>query len=120
LHPEVLETQQLIDKYSQDITKAKCSIMRTSNIPHFPESEWEHVLRGHTVNLGNVISGINTMSSITPRTHHIGELEITLPGTSSSTKHILNSREWFSAWQLTTEAMLRAFPHQCTELTLYG
>ncbi|KAF8984513.1 hypothetical protein BDQ17DRAFT_1436997 [Cyathus striatus] len=75
LHPNVIETQRLLDKYAQDIIKVKHSVICMSNIPHFPECEWDNILRGKAINLGNISSGINATSATTSRTQCISELK---------------------------------------------
>ncbi|KAF8989468.1 hypothetical protein BDQ17DRAFT_1434439 [Cyathus striatus] len=61
------------------------------------KSEWDNVLQGQAINLGNISGSINTITGSTSCMHQIGELKIILPGMSASTKKVTNSGEWHTA-----------------------
>ncbi|KAF9000977.1 hypothetical protein BDQ17DRAFT_1175940, partial [Cyathus striatus] len=66
-------------------------------ISHFPESEWDSIVRGKAVNLSNVHTAINGAATDTGIIQRVGELEISLPG-GPPAKKITTSGQWYAAW----------------------
>ena len=85
----------------------------------FPDSEWDHIIRGEPVDLNVVFSSLHHIAPIKENTGHLGRTEISM-GKTKPARKVKTSGDWNSAWNATVKATAFAFPHRGNELREYG
>ena len=114
------EMQELLDIFSKDYDFTKKQIRLAKAAPRgFPDSEWDHIIRGEPVNLNVVFSSLHHIAPIKENTGHVGRTEISL-GKTKPARKVKTSGDWNSAWNATVKATAFAFPHRGNELREYG
>jgi hypothetical protein len=119
LRPELRRTHNLLKLYMEDIKAVKASLTVSPRRPEFPESEWDNVIRGRTVDLNKVLSAMFIIGSDSKRTEHLGSIEVRI-AQGVPIKKVTTLGEWEMAWTRTSRAITYAFPHRKEELALYG
>jgi hypothetical protein len=85
----------------------------------FPDTEWDHIIRGDPVDLDVVLSSLHHIAPVKENLGRVGSTQISL-GQSDPARKITTSGEWTSAWNATARAITFAFPHRKEELQEYG
>jgi len=57
LSPSLLQTQAILKNFSRDPKFAKRSLLNSSRLPQFPDSEWTNLISGKAVDLNHVLAG---------------------------------------------------------------
>ena len=106
--------------YNLDISKAKFFIKIAPNSPAgIPSSQWEHILKGESVDLNAIFSSLHHVVSDEERTDRLGETEISF-GVAEAKKRVSTAAKWSTAWKRALKAIVFAFPHRWEELSDYG
>ena len=119
LSENLSKTLKLLDVYSIDPKAAKRSLVNQPDCPEFPDSEWKNVISGRAVNLDAVLTGQLSTTNDDLKTERFGDIEVTF-GAVELTKTVKDGGDWSIAWNKTVRAIVFAFPHRHSELTLYG
>ena len=110
-HPSCEETCRLLRAYNLDISKAKFFIRIAPNSPAgILCSQWEHVLKGESVNLDHIFASLHHVVPDEERTGCLGEMEISF-GVAEAKKQVSTAAEWSTAWKRASKAIGFTFPH---------
>ncbi|KIK82336.1 hypothetical protein PAXRUDRAFT_90058, partial [Paxillus rubicundulus Ve08.2h10] len=88
--------------WATDPKEVKRRFVNNPACPEFPDSEWNNIILGKSVNLD------------------VGDLEILCGIYSAPSKNVLTGQDWHVAWVRTARAYRFAFPHRASELERYG
>ena len=67
--------QLALENFQWDLKLTKASLLNFSHIPQFPESEWDNLLVGQSVDIDHVITLGYSIKHNERRTEHIGEIK---------------------------------------------
>jgi hypothetical protein len=113
-------TREYLKIFARDYAFAKKKIRLSKMAPQgFPDTEWDHIIRGDPVDLDVVLSSLHHIAPIKENLGCMGSTQISL-GQSDPTRKITTSGEWSSAWNAAARAITFAFPHRKEELREYG
>ena len=121
-----LQLSDLADKtrtslafFAKDIKVALASLLNSTSLVSFPESEWLALLKGQPVNLDKVAATFHNIAVDSHASHKFGDgFELRL-GLAEPTKRIQSVEEWIYAWSETTKALVWVFPHRRAEAEAY-
>lgn len=120
LSPSLVETRRILRGFSGDLPAIKRWIATAASVPFLPDSEWDSIVRGRSVNLDLVLSAIYSTTPVTDNTERIGTLEFRVGGSSEPTKTVRTHGEWIIAWNAAVQGTIFCFPHRAAELRSYG
>ncbi|KAF8131559.1 hypothetical protein EV363DRAFT_1164942, partial [Boletus edulis] len=98
LPPDIQQTIDLIDNWSNDPSYVVRKIMRAPGCPDFPEDQWSNIVKGLPVDLEKVL-----VAYYPP----------------SRSKVVQTHGDWIVAFGMTVQAVAFAFPHRRREYTQY-
>jgi hypothetical protein len=119
LSPILLQTQAILENFSRDPKFAKTSLLNSTRLPQFPDSEWTNLIAGRAVDLDHVLAGQYSISHEDRRTERFGELEV-IVGSAKPAKVVDTHGKWVIAWDQAVDATVYVFPHRSSELRDYG
>ena len=119
LSQSLSQTQAILKNFSRDPKLAKSSLLNSSRLPQFPDSEWANLITGQAVDLDHVLAGQYSVAHDERRTERIGELEV-IVGSARPARIVDTHGKWVIAWDQAVEATTYIFPHRSTELRDYG
>ncbi|KAF8802562.1 hypothetical protein BYT27DRAFT_7260861 [Phlegmacium glaucopus] len=120
IHPSSQETRQLLQVYHGDIAKAKFYAKIAPNSPTgIPSSQWEHIFRGDSVNLNQILTSLHHTVVDEERKGRLGDAEVSL-GFPEAKKHVRTASEWLTAWRRASKTISFMFPNRQDELLDYG
>ena len=113
------KTRTSLAFFAKDIKVALASVLNSTSLVSFPESEWLALLKGQAVNLDKVAATFHSIAVDSHASHKLGDgLELRL-GLTEPTKRIQSVEEWIYAWSETTKALVWVFPHRRAEAEAY-
>ena len=119
LSPSLQQTQAILESFSRDPKFTKTSLLNSSRLPHFPDSEWTNLIAGKVINLDHVLAAQYSVTLDERRTERIGDLEFIVR--SAEPARVVDSHgKWVIAWDPTVDATSYVFPHRSSELRDYG
>ncbi|KAF8809140.1 hypothetical protein BYT27DRAFT_7095163, partial [Phlegmacium glaucopus] len=119
-HPSSQETHRLLQIYHGDITKAKFYAKIVPSSPTgIPSSQWEHIFRGNSVDLNQILTSLHHTVVDEERNGRLGDAEASL-GSTEAKKHVKTASDWSTAWRRASKAISFMFPHQRDKLLDYG
>jgi hypothetical protein len=113
------QTHAALENFSRDLKAVKASLLNSPRVPAFPDSQWDNIVRGRSVDLDVILSSQYTISHDERRTEHFGTLEVVV-GTAKPTRTVTNHGQWVGAWQIASTALTFVFPWRADELYEYG
>jgi hypothetical protein len=119
LSPSLLQTQAILENFSRDPKFAKTSLLNSSRLPQFPDSEWTNLISGKAVDLDHVLAGQYSVAHDERRTERIGDLEF-IVGSAKPARVVDSHGKWVIAWDQSVDATTYVFPHRSSELRDYG
>jgi len=84
----------------------------------FPNSEWDNVIKGQSINLDAVFTSVYSTESSTNNVEELGGLSIRF-GAVKPAKMIKIHGDWVIAWGAAVDATIFCFPHRERELCQY-
>jgi len=119
LSPSLMQTLATLENFSRDPKLTKTSLLNSTRLPQFPESEWTNLIAGRAVDLDHVLAGQYSVSHDERRTERIGELEL-IVGSAKPSRVVDTHGRWVIAWDQAVDATTYVFPHRSSELQDYG
>lgn len=110
LSPSLTQTRKILVNFSADFPAIKRWINASASVPGFPDSEWDSIIQGKSVNLDAVLSGMYTISNVVENTEELGSLQVRF-GYVEPAKTVKTHGEWIIAWYAASDATLFCFPH---------
>ena len=112
-------TCELLELYGEDLPRCKFLVRTAPYAPEgIPQSQWERILRGESLNLDHFLSSIVRTTIDEERQARIGTTQLTF-NTTEAKRKVKSSHDWAAAWRRASEAVSFAFPHRREELDLY-
>jgi hypothetical protein len=119
LPTELQKTRTILLQFAADYSAIKRWIDVSPSVPQFPDSEWDNVIKGRSVNLDTVFSSMYSTEPNVENVEEIGSISIKF-GSLKAAKTIKTHGDWVIAWGGATEAITFCFPHRDRELRSYG
>ena len=105
--------------FAKDVKVALASVLNSTSLVSFPESEWLALLKGQAVNLDKVAATFHNIAVDSHASHKLGDgLELRL-GLTEPTKRIQSVKEWIYAWSEMMMALVWVFPHRRAKAEAY-
>jgi hypothetical protein len=119
-HVSCNKTRKLLDLFQKDPVAVKRWIRCAASAPAgFPNTEWDALIKGETIDLDTIFSSLHHIHSIDESIGHVGTTEIQF-GRPKPAAKIETSGQWTAAFNLVIKATSFLFPHRCEELRQYG
>jgi hypothetical protein len=119
-NPSCNKTRNTLDIFQRDHSTVKRWIKCASSAPAgFPNTEWDSLVKGETVDLDTVFSSLHHVHSIDEGVGRVGTTEIQF-GRPKPAAKVETSGQWTSAYNFVVKATAFLFPHQYDELREYG
>lgn len=119
LTPSMRETRQIIALSRQDVATVSYWAQEAAGAPaSFPNTEWNNIIHGRTVDLDNVHATMYLPQLLQENVERVGNVSILVSAVDKS-KSIKTAIDWASAWRKTIKATTVVFPHRLEELEEY-
>ena len=119
-NPSCNKTRETLDLFQKDHATVKRWIKCASSAPAgFPNTEWDALVKGETVDIDTIFSSLHHIHSIDESIGRVGSTEIQF-GRPKPTAKIETSGQWTAAFNLIVKATAFLFPHRYEELREYG
>ncbi|KIM85546.1 hypothetical protein PILCRDRAFT_5238 [Piloderma croceum F 1598] len=105
--------------FSRDPKLTKTSLLNSTRLPQFPESQWTNLIAGQAIDLDHVLASQYSVSHDERCAERIGELELVM-GSAKPSRVVDTHGKWVIAWDQTVDASTYIFPHRSSELRDYG
>jgi hypothetical protein len=119
LPPELQKTRSILLQFAGDYSAIKRWIDISASVPQFPDSEWDNVIKGRSINLDAVFTSVYSTESNTDNVEELGGLSIRF-GAVKPAKTIKTHGDWVIAWGAAVDATIFCFPHRERKLRQYG
>ena len=114
------KTRETLDIFQRDHATVKRWIKCASSAPAgFPNTEWDALVKGETVDIDTVFSSLHHIHSIDESIGRVGSTEIQF-GRPKPAAKVETSGQWTAAFNLIVKATAFLFPHRYEELREYG
>ena len=119
-NPSCNKTRETLDLFQRDHATVKRWIKCASSAPAgFPNTEWDALVKGETVDIDTVFSSLHHIHSIDESVGRVGATEIQF-GRPKPAAKVETSGQWTAAFNLIIKATSFLFPHQYDELREYS
>ena len=112
--------RETLDLFQRDHATVKRWIKCASSAPAgFPNTEWDALVKGETINIDTIFSSLHHIHSIYESIGCVGSTEIQF-GRPKPAAKIETSGQWTAAFNIIVKATAFLFPHLYEELREYG
>ncbi|KIJ52303.1 hypothetical protein M422DRAFT_776013 [Sphaerobolus stellatus SS14] len=119
LSEELQKTNNILRLFARDYKKTKISLLTNPRRPEFPESEWDNIIRGRSIDLDKVLSGMAVVGADTKRVERLSSLVELRFGNVTPIKRVTTHGEWEMSWSRACSALEFVFAHRKSELQTY-
>ena len=115
-----VESCRILLQFSEDLSGVKSLLRVAQNLPEgIPSSQWDHILRGESVDLHQILSSMHFVQLDEERKGRLGRAEVIFT-VAESKRQIKTGSEWSSAFRRMSKAVTFLFPHRREELYEYA
>ena len=119
-NPSCNKTRETLDLFQRDHATVKRWIKCALSAPAgFPNTEWDALVKGETVDIDTVFSSLHHVHSIDEGIGRVGTTEIQF-GRPKPAAKVETSGQWTAAFNLIIKATAFLFPHRYDELREYS
>jgi hypothetical protein len=115
-----VETCKTLLQFSEDLSGVKSLLRVTNSLPEgIPTSQWDHIIRGQSVDLYQILSAMHFIQLDEERKGCMGGAEV-LFSVAESKRQVKTGGEWSSAYRQMSKAVAFLFTHRREELFEYA